>query len=96
MVMVTQPLVTLEQVKARLRIDAIDDQADVEDMMLEGTDIVLGYLKLKTVPWSVDTVPARIRTAILLVIRALYDGEENPLSQAVLDVLHRDRDPALA
>lgn len=100
--MATTPLVTLQMVRDRLRIDASDDQEDVERMMREGTRIVLGYLKPQPdgTPldrgWTIDTVPEHIQTAILLVIRAIYDDEDNPLSQAVIDVLHRDRDPALA
>lgn len=100
--MVTTPLVTLDQVKDRLRIDGVADEADVTRMMAEGTRIVLGYLKPQPDGtaldrgWTIDTVPEHVQTAILLVIRAIYDGEPNPLSQAVLDILHRDRDPALA
>jgi len=100
--MATTPLVTLEMVRARLRIDATDDQEDVERLMAEGTRIILGYLKPQPAGtaldrgWTISTVPEHIQTAILLVIRALYDGEDNVLSQSVLDVLHRDRDPALA
>lgn len=89
-------LVTLDQIKARLRIDAIDDQADVESMAEEATDIVIGYLKIEDPTWTVDTVPDRVRTAILLVVRALYDGEPQPISSAVQSILWRDRDPALA
>lgn len=100
--MATTPLVTLQMVLDRVRIDTTDDQADVERMMAEGTRIVLGYLKPQPAGtaldrgWTISTVPEHVQTAILLVIRALYDGEDNPLSQAVLDILHRDRDPALA
>lgn len=94
--MVTAPLVTLEQVRGRLRIDGVADQSDVELLMMEGSDIVCGYLKLENVPWTADNVPPRVRTAVLLVIQALYDGEKDPISQAVIDILHRDRDPALA
>lgn len=94
--MVTEPLVTLDEVRGRLRVDGVADQTDIESMMLEATDIIIGYLKMQTVTWTPATVPPRIRTAILLAIQALYDGEPTPLNQAVIDVLHRDRDPALA
>lgn len=90
------PLVDLPTVRDRLRIDATDDQVDVERIIAEATDIVIGYLKIETPVWSIATVPERIRTAILLVCRAIYDGEDAVISQAVKDVLHRDRDPALA
>lgn len=100
--MATTPLVTLEMVRGRLRIDAVDDQADVERMMREGTRIVLGYLKPQPADgpldrgWTLDTVPEHVQTAILVVIRALYDGEPQPISSAVQSILWRDRDPALA
>lgn len=89
-------LVTLDQIRGRLRIDAIDDQADVESMAAEATDIVIGYLKIAELEWTVDTVPDRVRTAILLVVQALYDGAPQPISSAVQSILWRDRDPALA
>lgn len=100
--MVTTPLVSVDQVRDRLRIDGDYDEDDVTRMTAEGTRIVLGYLKPQPMGsaldrgWTIDTVPEHVQTAILLVIRAIYDGEPNPLSQAVLDILHRDRDPALA
>jgi hypothetical protein len=100
--MVTTPLVSLEQARDRLRIDGVTDQADLTRMLSEGTRIVLGYLKPQPIGspldrgWTIETVPEHIQTAILLVIRAIYDGEPDPLSQAVIDILHRDRDPALA
>ena len=90
------PLVTLDNVRDRLRIDATDDETDVTRIMAEATDIVVGYLKIQLLTWTVETVPERVRTAILLVCKAIYDGEDAVISQAVIDVLHRDRDPALA
>lgn len=90
------PLVTLANVRDRLRIDATDDEVDVTRIISEASDIVVGYLKIPAPVWTVDTVPERIRTAVLLVCKAIYDGEEDVITQAVIDVLHRDRDPALA
>lgn len=40
-------------------------------------------------------VPASVTSAIILVVRNLYDEVEEPLSTAVKNLLHHLRDPAL-
>ena len=50
-------------------------------------------------PWTETTVPTLVKAAILIVLTALYDGrspEDELLSPAVMAILHRFRDPALA
>jgi hypothetical protein len=50
-------------------------------------------------PWTPANVPTLVKAAILVVLTALYDGrtpEDALLSQAVTDILWRNRDPALA
>ena len=59
-------------------------------------DIIVGYLKITELTWTVDTVPPRVRTAILLTIQAIYDTTDDPITDAVKSLLWRDRDPALA
>lgn len=92
-------LVTLDEVKNRLRIDFNDDDVDVLSMAEEATDIVIGYIKQPDHEWTLETVPFRIKAAILLVVSRLYEdrsGSEEVLTDAVKRILHRDRDPALA
>lgn len=92
-------LVTLDEVKNRLRIDFNDDDVDVLAMAEEATDIVIGYIKKPDHEWTENAVPFRIKAAILLVVSRLYesrDGEGEILTDAVKSLLHRDRDPALA
>lgn len=92
-------LVTLADVKNRLRIDFDDDDVDAAAMAEEAADIVIGYIKKPDHDWTVDTVPFRIKAAILLVVGRLYedrDGKEEVLTEAVKNLLARDRDPALA
>lgn len=92
-------LVTLDEVKARLRIDFDDDDTDAQAMAEQATDIVIGYIKKPDHSWTTENAPARIKAAILLVIGRLYDdrdGQEEVLTDAVKRLVHRDRDPALA
>lgn len=89
-------LVTADQIADRLRFDVAYETADLDAIAEEATDIVIGYLKKPDHGWTDITVPARVRTAILLVAKALYDEEERIISDAVINILHRDRDPALA
>lgn len=85
-------LVDLETAKGDLRMD--DDYADeiIFSKIEEASSIVLDYLKLDAEP---DPVPFFVRAATLLVIRSLFDGGD-PLSDPVVRLLHRYRDPAIA
>lgn len=89
-------LVTIEDAKARLQIDFDDKDADLESMVEEATDIVVGYIKQPDHEWTPETVPYRIKSAILLGVKSLFDGDGEVLTDAVKSILHRDRDPALA
>lgn len=99
----TIPLVTLQQAKDQVEASGFtDDDSRILLRVEEASDIILGYLKLSTCPWTDRTVPPRIRSAVLLVLSWLYTnrGDDSaagsPISQAVIDLLFRDRDPALA
>ena len=102
--MSTETVLTLELAKAHLR-KTTDEQDDLIMRLLnEARDIVLDYLKLDADTYEdetdtgLHTVPNIVCAAILRVLEALYAGnhDEQVLSQAVRDVLHRSRDPALA
>jgi len=50
-------------------------------------------------PWNETTTPTLVKAAILIVLTSLHDGrtpDDALLSQSVVDILHRYRDPALA
>jgi hypothetical protein len=99
-------LVTLEEIKDRLRIDTDASDTDLLRMADEATEIVLNYLKRPQElpsdddaydePWTPDTVPGSVRSAILLVVRSLHDEVDEPLSDTVRALVHRYRDPAMA
>ena len=98
--------VTLEEAKKQCNVDHDDDDTLLQRLVLDGTAIVADYLKISEdlydVLGSPSGVPYVIRAATLLVIGALYENREGnadgpqPLSQAVKDLLHRYRDPAIA
>jgi len=94
-------LVTIGDVRDRLRIDAPDDDFDVQAMTEQATDIVVDYLKKPDHSWTSETVPPRIKAAILLVVGRLYMDREGQLEGGILSdtvkaLVHRDRDPAIA
>ncbi|ACL57572.1 head-tail connector protein [Methylobacterium nodulans] len=92
-------LVTLEAAKLHLRIDGTDEDALVQDKIEAATDLVLDYLKTPEHGWTAETVPARVKAAILLALGVLYEnreGQVDPLTDAVRSLLHRLRDPAIA
>jgi len=92
-------LITLQEAKAQLAILSDDQDATISLDAEMATDIVMGYIKKDAVEleWTDETVPFRIKAAIILVLRALFfEDEGEPLSDAAKALLHRDRDPALA
>lgn len=114
-------LITIQQANDHLRLDLEGDgsspesfdsdirTAEVKLKMEQATDVVLDYLKVgqDSPPlWDEDTVPPRVRAAILLVLTSLYDDKAagemltglagNDLANPVVALLYRLRDPALA
>lgn len=85
-------LVDLETAKGHLSMD--DDYADdiIVSKIEQATAIVLDYLKVEEEP---SPVPKFVEAATLLVMEALFDGGD-PLSDVVVRLLHRYRDPAIA
>ncbi|KWO18363.1 hypothetical protein WM27_20960 [Burkholderia ubonensis] len=93
-------LITLAQAKAQLRITDTDSDTELADLIMAASAIVVGYLKTETAAtYTAATVPAHIRTSVLLVLASLYEdreGANDPIGPAVQSLLMRDRDPALA
>lgn len=104
-------LVTLNQAKDHLRIVLTDTQhdTDVQFKIAQASEIVMDYIKRSVVPdeWTVSSVspisysiPALVQAATLLVVGELYFNREastaDVLSTAVMNLLERYRDPALA
>lgn len=94
-------LATVEETKRRVRIDDSDSDEDIEAMIDQASDIVTDYLKKPDHGWTDETVPDRIKSAVLLVVARLYLDREGQLeggilSETVKALVHRDRDPALA
>jgi hypothetical protein len=97
------PLVTLDEARRHLRLtesnmEDSDVAADVFDKSAAATDIVIDYIKQPDHAWTDQDAPWRVKSAILLVMSALFDDREggDPLSDAAKSLLHRLRDPALA
>lgn len=103
-------LITFAEGKEHLRVDHNVDDADIQRKIDQATNIVLDYLKMRTVPssWTGGTafsppgdgVPGTVKAATLLVLGELWENREASvaivLSDAVKSLLHRWRDPAMA
>jgi hypothetical protein len=90
-------LISLEAAKADLRIDDSDHDADVEAKAATATGVILDYIKKPGADWTEETVPFPVKAAIILALRSLYDDEtSDPISDTVVRLLARQRDPALA
>lgn len=108
-------LITVEQANDHLRLDMEGNDASPPDFsgderfdevtrkVAEATDIVVNYIKKPDHGWTVETVPPRIRSAILLALSAVWedregtgDGDYLRPDGAIARLLARDRDPAIA
>jgi hypothetical protein len=93
-------LITLAQAKAQLRIDDTESDTELAEMVTAASAVVVGYIGGTGAPaYTVDTVPAAVRTAVLLVLSSLYqdrEGMEDPVGVAVKSILRPFRDPSLA
>lgn len=90
-------LVKFDEVKVRLGVTFNSHDTMIQAMMDEGTDIVIGYIMKPDHGWTVDTVPSRISSAILLVVARLYARDDEPvITDAVKSILRRDRKPVVA
>lgn len=92
-------LVSLEEGKDRLGIVAASTFRNgvVEDLLKQAEDIIIGYIKKPDHGWTDQSVPPRIKAAILLALIRLYAGDDGPIiTDAIKAILLRDRDPALA
>jgi hypothetical protein len=99
-------LITLEQAKAHSRITTDEEDLDIDFKVSAASQIVMDYLKKKTVPeeWVENhspltiAAPFNIQAAVCLVFGDLYENREsatgNPLSNTVMSLLERYRDPA--
>lgn len=98
-------LVTMQQVKTHLFIDHDEDDVKLQEIANDASELILNYLKKPVDYWQNTAgdpvaVPGSVRAATLKTAAALYenrDGSGTPaLSQDVMDMIHRYRDPALA
>lgn len=92
-------LISIDDAKARLRIDGDDDDAVVQDILAEATAIVVKHIKKPDHGWTAATVPDDIKSAILLVaarICADREGNEDWLNEGARRILNGHRDPSLA
>lgn len=105
-------LITLKQLKKHVSQDTNFDDKMLEEKRFHASAIIIDYLKIDTSDTSFDwvdelgeptrNIPGVVTAATLLVAGSLYenrDGSANgpqALSQTVVDLLMRSRDPALA
>lgn len=80
---------TLQEVKAHLRVEHDEEDALIEQQMRAAEDYVAQYLN-RPVPWTDDNgdpveVPASVRAAALMVVSGLYYHRDAQASDAVED-----------
>lgn len=105
-------LVTLQMVKDNLGTDHNFDDRMLERMRSSSSLAIVDYLKVNVYDTGFDwvdllgeplNVPGQIEEAVLLHVTALYENRDGntyrdaqPISDAVISLLMRSRDPAMA
>lgn len=99
-------LITLDEAKRELEVEHLEDDAAIQRKAEAATEIVIDYIKRPDHTWTHADVPFLIYAAIILVLKSLYDDREKAemlrglaggdLSNPVVSILYRYRDPALA
>lgn len=92
-------LATLPELKTRLGFDFDHDDAALTLILVEAQDHVLKYVGKTDDAWTDQTVPPRIKSAIILTSARLYanrDDDGEILTPAVKSLLRRDRKPVVA
>lgn len=95
-------MLDLLKAKHQLRIVGDDNDEIILRRMREAQAIVLDYLKLDSDVYSyanspVVEMPTVTEAAVLMVLDNLYyRPEQEPISSAVINILVRSRDPAIA
>ena len=85
-------LVTLKQVKRHVNQDTAFDDKLLEDMRMQGSAIILDYLKVDTSDTGFDwvdllgeptrNIPAVVTAATLLVVGSLYENRDGSTGNA--------------
>lgn len=94
-------LVSLEEARAHLRILSDDELGDIERKLEEAEGRALTYIQAGETGWTADSVPAGVKTGVLLILAHLWEhrGEEDqgdPISPAVRSILAPYRMPVFA
>lgn len=98
-------LVTVDRAKSHLEIDWFDNDEELALKISDASDTIIDYLKRPDHGWTETTAPGQVQAAVLLVLGALWREREgvgqnaedlDPISPAVVSLLRRMRDPALA
>jgi hypothetical protein len=93
-------IVTLDIIKQEVgRMDDYHDEM-IQRKLDESESIVIDYLKVDSDAYDngsgINDFPRLIAAAVIAVARILYERpDDDPLSPAVTNILHRLRDPAM-
>ena len=94
-------LIDLSTAKASLRVMHDDEDFKINSEAEMASQIVVDYIKRPDHGWTPETVPLHVRAATIHILHRIHDdpmGEMDGgwLSPVAKELLHRERDPALA
>lgn len=99
-------LITLEAAKRRQRIFHDDEDADLEAMIEQASDIILNYINQPETEWTDQTAPPLIQAAVLYQVglmwadrgdsEPIYAAADGYLDRRITSILHRYRKPVMS
>jgi len=95
-------IVSLDDAKIHIRRYDEDDDARLSQKLEHASAIITDYLKVAPGTWDIDgedprEAPYQVKAACLIVFGNLAaDESADPITTAVVNLLNRSRDPALA
>lgn len=87
----------LSVVKSQVRLEGEQDDARLQWCIDHAEIIIIDYLKVAADAFD-SVLPFHVEAAMVLVVEQLFDGDpkDDPITPAVVSLLARTRDPALA
>lgn len=78
-------LITLEEAKAYLKVEGIEDDLVITDAISAASELTLNILRCQETDF--ENIPKSVKLAAMFCIASLYENREGSNLKAVLDIM---------